>query len=70
MSIVTHVRVSAQRGGSRGIGRDTVVSLARRGVHSILTYHSHNADAESVVVEVKHTASKAVAMQLLKYSIA
>jgi len=46
------------------------MSLARRGVHSILTYHSHNADAESVVAEVKHTGAKAVALQLPKYSIA
>jgi NAD(P)-dependent dehydrogenase (short-subunit alcohol dehydrogenase family) len=26
-------------GGSRGLGRSTVLSLARRGVDSIFTYH-------------------------------
>jgi NAD(P)-dependent dehydrogenase (short-subunit alcohol dehydrogenase family) len=40
-------------GGSRGIGRNTVESLAKRGVRSIFTDHSHSADAQSVVAAVK-----------------
>jgi NAD(P)-dependent dehydrogenase (short-subunit alcohol dehydrogenase family) len=37
-------KIAIVTGGSRGIGRNTVVSLTRRGVHSILTYHSHRAE--------------------------
>jgi NAD(P)-dependent dehydrogenase (short-subunit alcohol dehydrogenase family) len=51
-------------GGSRGIGRNTVESLARREVNSIFTYHTHGTDAEAVVVAVKHAGAEAVALQL------
>ena len=36
-------------GGSRGLGRSTVIALAKRGVRSIFTYHSNAAEAEKVV---------------------
>jgi NAD(P)-dependent dehydrogenase (short-subunit alcohol dehydrogenase family) len=57
-------RIAIVTGGSRGIGRNTVESLARRGVHSIFTYHSHGADAEAVVAEVRTAGAKAIALQL------
>jgi NAD(P)-dependent dehydrogenase (short-subunit alcohol dehydrogenase family) len=50
--------------GSRGIGRSTVKSLARRGVDTIFTYHSHVADAEAVVAAVKDAGAQALALQL------
>jgi NAD(P)-dependent dehydrogenase (short-subunit alcohol dehydrogenase family) len=51
-------------GGSRGLGRSTVVSLARRGVDSIFTYHANRAEAEKVVGLVAEAGRKAVALQL------
>jgi NAD(P)-dependent dehydrogenase (short-subunit alcohol dehydrogenase family) len=57
-------KIAILTGGSRGIGRNTVVSLARRGVHSIFTYHSHRADAESAMAEVEAAGAKAIALQL------
>lgn len=57
-------KIAIVTGGSRGIGRNTVESLARRGVHSIFTYHSHSADAETVVAEVEDAGAKAVALHL------
>jgi NAD(P)-dependent dehydrogenase (short-subunit alcohol dehydrogenase family) len=48
--------------GSRGIGRNIVESLVRRGVDTIFTYHTHAADAETVIAEA--AAAKAVALQL------
>ena len=41
-------KIAILSGGSRGIGRNTVVSLAKRRVHAIFTYHSQGADAEAV----------------------
>jgi NAD(P)-dependent dehydrogenase (short-subunit alcohol dehydrogenase family) len=35
-------------GGSRGLGRNTAVNLARRGVDIIFTYHSNAAEAQSL----------------------
>jgi NAD(P)-dependent dehydrogenase (short-subunit alcohol dehydrogenase family) len=57
-------KIALVTGGSRGIGRNTVVSLAKRGVHTIFTYHSHCADAETVVAEVKDAGAKAVPLHL------
>ena len=55
-------KIAIVTGGSRGIGRNIVESLARRGVDTIFTYHTHAADAETVVAEA--AAAKAVALQL------
>jgi NAD(P)-dependent dehydrogenase (short-subunit alcohol dehydrogenase family) len=57
-------KIAIVTGGSRGIGRNTVESLARRGVDSIFTYHSHDKDAEAVVAEVGAAGAKAIALQL------
>ena len=51
-------------GGSRGLGRNTAVNLARRGVDVIFTYHSNGAEAQSLVREVEATGRKAAAFQL------
>jgi len=57
-------RIAIVTGGSRGIGRSTVESLARRGVRVLFTYHSHREDAEAVVAEAKALGSEAYALQL------
>ena len=51
-------------GGSRGLGRSTVLSLARRGVDSIFTYHSNQAEAEKVVGLAAEAGRKAIPLQL------
>ena len=57
-------KIAIVTGGSRGIGRNTVLSLARRGVDSILTYRANQAEAETVVELVAEAGAKAVALQL------
>ncbi len=57
-------RIALVTGGSRGIGRNIVESLARRGVDSIFTYHSHEKAAETVIAEVGAVGTKAVALHL------
>lgn len=51
-------------GGSRGLGRNTVVKLAERGVDVILTYHSNVAEAQAAVGQVEAAGRRAVALQL------
>jgi NAD(P)-dependent dehydrogenase (short-subunit alcohol dehydrogenase family) len=51
-------------GGSRGLGKDMALSLARRGVDVILTYHSNQAEAADVVARIEHLGRRAVALQL------
>jgi len=57
-------KIALVTGGSRGIGRNTVQSLAKRGVHTIFTYHSHSADAEAVVAAVRDAGAQGIALQL------
>jgi len=51
-------------GASRGIGRNTAINLARRGVDVILTYHSNQKEAESVIREIEAIGTKAAAFRL------
>ena len=51
-------------GGSRGLGRNTILHLAKRGVRSIFTYHSNRAEADKVVAEVSAVGGTAVALPL------
>ena len=57
-------KIALVTGGSRGIGRNTVESLAKRGVHTIFTYHSRSADAEAVVAAVRDAGAQGIALQL------
>jgi NAD(P)-dependent dehydrogenase (short-subunit alcohol dehydrogenase family) len=57
-------RIALVTGGSRGLGRATVLSLAERGVGSILTYHSNRDEAEKVVALAADKGVPAVALPL------
>jgi NAD(P)-dependent dehydrogenase (short-subunit alcohol dehydrogenase family) len=57
-------KVALVTGGSRGLGRSTVLSLARRGVDSIFTYHSNQDEAGKVISLAAEAGRKAVALQL------
>lgn len=57
-------RIAVITGGSRGLGRSTVLSLAQRGVDSIFTYHSNLAEAEMATGLAASAGRKAVALQL------
>jgi NAD(P)-dependent dehydrogenase (short-subunit alcohol dehydrogenase family) len=57
-------RIAIVTGGSRGLGRSTVLSLAGRGVDSIFTYNSNRAEAEKVVNLAAEAGRRAIALQL------
>jgi len=57
-------KIALITGGSRGLGRNTVLSLARRGVDSIFTYNSNKAEADAVCGLVAAEGRKAIALQL------
>ena len=39
-------KIAIVTGGSRGLGRNTVLNLAKRGIDSIFTYRSNRAEAD------------------------
>ena len=51
-------------GGSRGLGRNTAINLARRGVDILFTYHSNLAEAQSLIREAEAMGRKAAPFQL------
>lgn len=58
------MKIAIVTGGSRGIGRNTLISLAERGVDSILTYNARRDAAEEVVAAVHEVGARAIALQL------
>ena len=56
-------KIALVTGGSRGLGKDMVLSLAKKNMDVILTYHSNQADAEEVVKAIEANGQKAVALQ-------
>jgi len=57
-------KIALVTGGSRGLGKSTILHLAKKGVDGILTYHTRQDDARKVVAEVEQIGQKAVALQL------
>ena len=57
-------KIAIVTGGSRGLGRNTVLHLAERGVRSIFTYHSNRAEADKVVAAASEAGGTAVALPL------
>ncbi|RUU47884.1 MAG: SDR family oxidoreductase [Mesorhizobium sp.] len=57
-------KITLITGASRGLGRNTALSIARRGGDVVLTYHSRSEDARAVVAEIQATGRRVVALQL------
>jgi len=57
-------KIAIVTGASRGLGRNTAIHLARRGVDLIFTYHSNQAEAEGLIREAEALGKKAVAFRL------
>lgn len=56
--------ISIITGGSRGLGRNTAIHIAKHGGDVILTYRSQEEEARSVVTEIEALGRKAIALQL------
>jgi len=57
-------RITVVTGASRGLGRNTALSIARQGGDVVITYQSREQDAKSVVAEIEAMGRKALAFQL------
>lgn len=61
---MTQSKIALVTGGSRGLGKEMVLSLAKKGLDIILTYKSKKTEAEEVVKQIEAIGQKAVALQL------
>lgn len=57
-------KIALVTGASRGLGENTALTLARKGVDVIVTYHNSEEDAQNVVSAIADLGTQAVALQL------
>jgi NAD(P)-dependent dehydrogenase (short-subunit alcohol dehydrogenase family) len=60
----TETKVALITGGSRGLGRNMALAIAKKGIDLIITYNSNKEAADKVVSEIESLGQKAVAFQL------
>jgi len=63
-------KIGLVTGGSRGIGKDAALSLAKEGFDVIITYQSKENEAKATVAEIQALGQKAAALQLEAGNIA
>ena len=57
-------KIALVTGGSRGLGKNMAIALAKKGIDVVLTYHSNKAAANEVVAEIQSLGKKAFALPL------
>ena len=51
-------------GGSRGLGKDMAISIAKKGMDVIVTYRGNQEGAEDTIQQIKESGGKAIALPL------
>lgn len=57
-------KIALITGGSRGIGRNAAISIAKKGVDVIITYNSNRQEADKAIAEIQALGRKAAALHL------
>lgn len=57
-------KIAVVTGGSRGLGKDMAINLAKKGLNVVLTYNSQKEEAENVVKQIEKIGQKAIALKL------
>lgn len=61
---MTQTKIALVTGGSRGLGKDMAINLAKKGLDAVLTYKSRKDEADAVVKQIEQSGQKAAALQL------
>src|SRR5262245_6889968 len=59
-----NTKIALITGASRGLGRNTAIALARKGIDVIGTYHNNKKEADETVAAIHALGRKAVMFQL------
>ncbi|BFM45512.1 SDR family oxidoreductase [Flavobacterium sp. CFS9] len=62
--MAAHTKIALVTGGSRGLGKNMAIAIAKKGIDVIITYNSKKEEADSVVKEIESLGQKAAALQL------
>ena len=60
----TQHKIALVTGGSRGLGKNMALALAKKGLDVVITYHSNKATADDVVSKIQSMGRLATALQL------
>ncbi|WP_336718270.1 SDR family NAD(P)-dependent oxidoreductase [Chryseobacterium mucoviscidosis] len=60
----TRRKIALITGGSRGLGKNSAIKIAQKGLDVILTYKSNKEEADRAVEEIQSLGQKAIAYQL------
>lgn len=60
----TKSKIALVTGGSRGLGKDMAINLAKKGLNVVLTYNNQKKEAENVVKQIEEIGQKAIAIKL------
>jgi len=61
---MTDSKIALVTGGSRGLGRDMAINLAKKGIDVVITYHTNKSAADEVVAEIEKLGRTGKALQL------
>ncbi|RKQ42231.1 NAD(P)-dependent dehydrogenase (short-subunit alcohol dehydrogenase family) [Roseivirga pacifica] len=61
---MTNTKIALVTGGSRGLGRDMAINIAKKGIDVVFTYHSNEKAAMEVEAAIEALGRKAAAFQL------
>lgn len=64
MMITTKSKIALVTGGSRGLGRNMAIALAKKGIDIVLTYNNNKQSADETVTEIESLGQKALALRL------
>ncbi|QIY89689.1 SDR family NAD(P)-dependent oxidoreductase [Chryseobacterium gallinarum] len=62
--MTTKTNIALVTGGNRGLGKNSALKIAQKGLDVIITYRSNKDEAEAVVEEIRKMGRNAVAFQL------
>lgn len=62
--MTTANKIALVTGGSRGLGKNMALAIARKGIDVIITYNIKKEDAQEVITSVEAIGQKAAAIQL------
>lgn len=62
--MTNNTKIALVTGASRGLGKNTALALAKKGIDVIITYLSSEVEANSVVSAITEMGTKAAALQL------
>ncbi|PXY40788.1 short-chain dehydrogenase [Flavobacterium cheongpyeongense] len=62
--MAVNTKIALVTGGSRGLGKNMAIAIAKKGIDVIITYNSKKDEADEVVKEIENLGQKAASLHL------